>query len=93
MHGIYVELVLLSVFIPSSLTTVSIWYFLQTTVILQRDPAFKKVRHCFYEKVSPYKKVFSLKKYHFLITSQFMDHHIIMSLGQALSMVSLLNEF
>ena len=41
---------------------------------IQRDPAFKKVdfknvRHCFSEKVSSYKKVFSLKKYHFLIIS------------------------
>ena len=42
---------------------------------VQRDPAykkvgFKKVRHCFSEKVSPYKKVFGLKKslsYNFLV--------------------------
>ena len=41
---------------------------------IQRDPAFKKVdfkkvRDCFSEKVSCHKKVFSLKKYHFLINS------------------------
>ena len=36
---------------------------------VQRDPAFKKVRHCFPKKVSSYKKVFSPKKYHFPIIS------------------------
>ena len=41
---------------------------------IQRDPAFKKVdfkkvRHCFSKKVSSYKKVFSLKKCHFLMIS------------------------
>ena len=58
---------------------------------LQRDPAFKKVdfkkvRHCFSKKVSSYKKVFSLKKCHFLIIFKFMDHYVIMSLSKALSM-------
>ena len=59
--------------------------------LVQRDPAFKKVdfkkvRHCFSEKTSSYKKVFSLRKYHFLIISLFMDHYIVMSYGQALPM-------
>ena len=43
----------------------------------------------FLKKVSSYKKVFSLEKYHFLIMSKLMNHYIIMSLGQAFPRLSM----
>ena len=51
-----------------------IWMLFLDYCKLQWDPAFKKVdfkkvRHCVSEKVSSYKKVFSLNNYHFLILS------------------------